>query len=80
MRKRIHAETKVGGSTMRAESSYFENDTHDRYEIWEVKSAWFWRVANTANTGAAIGVAPSREEAEYEACRCIDARTPTASN
>ena len=61
---------------MRAESLSSQNDTSDRFVIWEAKSAWFWRVANTANTGAAIGVALSREEAEQEARSCIDERTP----
>ena len=68
--------SKVVGSTMRAESLSSQNDTGDRIEIWEAKSAWFWRVASTANTGAAIGIALSREEAEHEAGSCIDERSP----
>ena len=61
---------------MRADSLSSQNDTGDRIEIWEAKSAWFWRVAKTANTGAAIGIALSREEAEHEARSCIDERSP----
>jgi hypothetical protein len=53
-----------------------QNYSGDRFEIWEVNSTWFWRVATTANSGAAIGIALSREEAEYEARKCIDERTP----
>jgi len=68
--------SKVVGSTLRAESLSSQNDTGDRIEIWEAKSAWFWRVANTANTGAAIGIALSREDAEQEARSCIDERSP----
>jgi hypothetical protein len=52
-----------------------QNYSGDRFEIWEVNSAWFWRVAITANSGAAIGITPSREEAEYEARECINERT-----
>ena len=63
-------------STMTAESLSSQNDTGDRIEIWEAKSAWFWRVASTANTGAAIGIALSRKEAEQEARSCIDERSP----
>jgi len=66
----------VVGSTPRAESSSSQNHTRDRFEIWEGKSAWFWRVANNANNGTAIGIAQSREEAEQEARSCIDERSP----
>jgi hypothetical protein len=60
---------------------YNQNYSGDRFEIWEVNSVWFWRVDNTANRGAAIGITLSREEAEYEARKCIDERTrvPDAS-
>ena len=68
--------SKVVGRPMRAKSLYSQNDTRDRFEIWEVNNAWFWRVANTADIGAEIGITPSREEAEYEARRCIEERTP----
>ena len=68
--------SKVVGSTMRAESLSSQDDTGDRIEIWEAKGAWFWRVANTASSGAAIGIAQSREEAEQEARCCIDERRP----
>jgi hypothetical protein len=67
---------QLSGSTPRAESSSGQNHTRDRFEIWEGKSAWFWRVANNAGTGAAIGIALSREEAEKEARSCIDERSP----
>ena len=68
--------SKVVGRPMRAKSLYSQNDTRDRFEIWEVNNAWFWRVANTASSGAAIGIAQSREEAEQEARSCIDERRP----